>query len=148
MNEKIMQGGITIKHRDRERERNKYRPFPYYIAMSSGNETGGGAPVTGSLRAGAQSAVARIYYRDKLGRRRVLWPSTIFRKARRLPPGTYSTVYRAAAARDEVIFGPPLSPGWTPTSPYILQIPWNLHHDDAVIAWAVIKEALEDEVRL
>jgi hypothetical protein len=67
---------------------------------------------------------AIVYYRDRLGRRRALRPSTILRAARRLPTGYYLPVYWMEL--DEVEFGPAHPSPWVPDAHYVILIPWSL----------------------
>jgi hypothetical protein len=88
---------------------------------------------------GASVGKVVVYYRDKKGRRHVLHPSTILREAKRLPRGYHMVIFWAGP--DEVAFGSPLSPGWRPLGPYILDIPWNLSKYGAENAYdAVVEE--------
>jgi hypothetical protein len=81
---------------------------------------------------------SKVYYRDRLGRRRVLRPSTILRKARRLPGGYHMAIFWSD--RDEIAFGAPLSPSWHSMGPYIVEVPWNLSKYGAKNAFDAILE--------
>ncbi|MGC8773077.1 MAG: hypothetical protein ACP5RJ_06425 [Conexivisphaera sp.] len=87
----------------------------------------------------------KVYYRDSLGRRRVLRPSTIHREVKCLPCGYHMAIFWAD--RDEIEFGGPLSPWWHPIRPYILEVAWDLDEEAAKDAYHAILDARQEEAR-